>query len=216
MESTTAPRKRYAKTLQRRSAVARAALDVILEKGHRALTTSEVAARASMSETAMLYHFPTRDHILVAAMELADTDYRAVYTAEFHINDAENADWPPPAMAHLTIDDEAITRLFLALSAEAVNPEHPAHGYLKDHHATVISEFTKGVERRQAQGIADPRLDPSSVARQMMAAWSGLRMQWLVDPTFDLVAEVAQAFRALNAHQLMQFKQEINDFMSER
>ena len=215
MDSTTAPRKRYAKTLERRSAVARAALDIVLEKGHRALTTAEVAARASISETAMLYHFPTRDHILVAAMELADEDYRAILTAEFHVIDGGNADWPPPAMAHLTLDDQATTRLFLALSAEAVNPEHPAHAYLKAHHEQVIFEFTEGVKRRQAKGIADPKLDPDRVARQMMAAWSGLRMQWLIDPSLDLTAAVSQSFLALNGYPLMKFKQEMTEFMSQ-
>ncbi|PRB41044.1 TetR family transcriptional regulator [Arthrobacter sp. MYb23] len=214
MDSTTSPRKRYAKTLERRSAVARAALDIVLEKGHRALTTAEVAARASMSETAMLYHFPTRDHILVAAMELADQEYRAILTAEFHVLDGGSSDWPPPAMAHLTLDDQATTRLFLSLSAEAVDPGHPAHSYLKAHHEQVVFEFAEGVRRRQAKGLADPALDPEKVGRQMMAAWSGLRMQWLIDPTLDLTSAVSQAFLALNGHPLMKFKQQLTELMA--
>ena len=35
----------------------------------QALTTAAVAQRAGMSERTMLYHLPTRDHLLVAALE---------------------------------------------------------------------------------------------------------------------------------------------------
>ena len=98
MESTTRTRKPYAKTVERRLAVARAALEIIREKGHRALTTAEVASRACMSETAMLYHFPSRDHILVAAMELADRDSRNSLTEQFQGSRVLRDEWPPPSL----------------------------------------------------------------------------------------------------------------------
>ena len=214
MEATTRTRRPYAKTVERRLAVARAALEIILEKGHRALTTAEVASRASMSETAMLYHFPSRDHILVAAMELADQDSRTLLTEEFQGSHALRDEWPPPELARLSGEDASVTRLFLALSAEAVNPEHPAHTYLKDHRENAVLEFAEGVKRRQAKGYALPGLDPASVARQMVALWSGLRMQWLVDPSFDLATEVSQGFRALTGQPIMDAKQKIGELIS--
>lgn len=216
MESTTTrARKPYAKTVERRSAIARAALDIVLEKGHRALTTSEVASRAGMSETAMLYHFPTRDHILVAAMELANQDSRTLLTRELLGRDAERDEWPARALAGLSSEDIAVTRLFFALSAEAVNPDHPAHGFLKDHQERAIAEFAKGIQRRQADGFALPGLDPQVVARKVVAVWSGLRMQWLINPSFDLASEVSQAFKALTGQPVMEAKRKIAEVISE-
>jgi AcrR family transcriptional regulator len=162
----------------------------------------------------MLYHFPSRDHILVAAMELADQDSRTLLTEEFQGSYALRDEWPPPELARLSGEDASITRLFLALSAEAVNPEHPAHTYLKDHRENAVLEFAEGVKRRQANGYALPGLDPVSVARQMVALWSGLRMQWLVDPSFDLATEVAQGFRALTGQPIMDAKQKIGELIS--
>ena len=215
MEAVTRTRRPYAKTVERRLAVARAALEIILEKGHRALTTAEVAARACMSETAMLYHFPTRDHILVAAMELADRNSRELLTEQLGGSFALRDEWPPPELARLSGEDESVSRLFLALSAEAVNPEHPAHLYLKNHRENAVLQFAEGVKSRQADGYALPGLDPLSVARQMVGLWSGLRMQWLVDPSFDLVAEVSRGFKALTGQPLMEAKQKIGDLLSE-
>ncbi|TLM83559.1 TetR/AcrR family transcriptional regulator [Pseudarthrobacter sp. NamE2] len=214
MESATRARGPYAKTVERRSAVARAALEIVLEKGHRAITTAEVASRAGMSETAMLYHFPTRDHILVAAMELADSDSRTVLTDQFLGSEAQQGEWPPPELARLSAEDEAVTRLFFALSAEAVNTDHPAHQYLKDHQEQTVLHFADGIRRRQSNGYALPGLDPHAVARQVAAVWSGLRMQWLVNPTFDLASEVSQAFKALTGQSIMEAKRSINDLVS--
>lgn len=45
-------------------------LDVVIEKGHGKVTTAEVAARASTSEATVLYDYPSKDHLLVAALEL--------------------------------------------------------------------------------------------------------------------------------------------------
>lgn len=213
MESATRTRRPYAKTVERRHAIARAALEIVLEKGHRALTTAEVAVRASMSETAMLYHFPTRDHILVAAMELSDQESRKVLTDEFMRSESQRDEWPPPELARLSSEAEPVTRLFLALSAEAVNPEHPAHAYLKGHRQNAILEFAEGVKRRQVAGYALPGLDPQSVARQMVALWSGLRMQWLVDPNFDLTSEVTTGFRALTGQSIMEAKRSMDDIL---
>lgn len=216
MESTTArARKTYAKTVERRSAIARAALDVVLEKGHRALTTSEVASRAGMSETAMLYHFPTRDHILVAAMELADQDSRTLLTHEFLGSEAEKDEWPPRALAILSFEEVAVTRLFFALSAEAVNPDHPAHGFLKNHQERAVAEFAGGIQRRQHEGLALPGLDPQAAARKVVAVWSGLRMQWLINPSFDVALEVAHAFKAITGQQVMEAQRRIAGIISE-
>lgn len=46
-----------------------ATLDVIYDVGYHAATTQEIAARAKVSRGALLYHFPTRADIILAAME---------------------------------------------------------------------------------------------------------------------------------------------------
>ena len=62
----------YAKTQARRAEIARAALDVVTTDGHKAVTVASVAARSGLSEATVAYHFATRDHLLVAAVELSN------------------------------------------------------------------------------------------------------------------------------------------------
>ncbi|NTW42822.1 MAG: TetR family transcriptional regulator, partial [Cellulomonadaceae bacterium] len=72
---TTAARKErgpYARTALRREQIARASLEIVVELGHENLTTAEVARRAGSSEATALYHFPSKDHLLVAALEHQD------------------------------------------------------------------------------------------------------------------------------------------------
>lgn len=210
----TKTRGRYAKTAERRAAVARAALDIIQEKGHKALTTAEVAATAGMSETALMYHFPSRDHVLVAAMELADEEIGSRMTAESMASELVSGDWDPAGAARLVLTEETTVRLLLALEAEAPNPEHPAHQYMKKHNENAILAYAAAIKRRQGEGRARPGLDPKSTARQMMALWSGLRAQWLIDPSFDFPNELAQAFRALTGEAAMDTKKKIEELIA--
>ncbi|BAS12660.1 hypothetical protein AHiyo8_09630 [Arthrobacter sp. Hiyo8] len=214
MEQATKTRGRYAKTAERRAAVARAALEIIRRKGHKALTTAEVASAAGMSETALMYHFPTRDHVLVAAMELADEEIGSRMTAESVAAELVSGDWDPAGTARLVLTEGNTVRLLLALGADAPDPEHPAHSYMKKHNENAILAFAAAVKRRQAEGRARPGLDPMGTGRQMMALWSGLRAQWLVDPSFDFANEVAAAFRALTGEAAMDTKKKIEDLIA--
>ena len=213
MEQGGRTRGRYAKTAERRAAVARAALDIVLEKGHRALTTAEVASRAGMGETTLLYHFPSRDHVLVAAMELSDEDFRTRARAELLAAGLLDEDWGL-GPARLALGQDRTARLLLALEAEAPDPEHPAHEYLKRRNDGAVRRLAERVRLRQREGRALPGLNPLGTARQILAAWTGLRAQWLIDPSFDFPQEVAQAYRALTGEAAMEAKNKIQDLIT--
>lgn len=216
MQETTRTRGPYAKSAARRAAVAQAALSIVRESGHKALTTAAVATRAEISETSMLHHFPTRDHLFVAAMELADKEGGERLSAEDIADGAGMSDvgWIPARLVEMAMQDQSVIRLFVALGAEAANPGHPAHEYMKRHNELAVNEFAAVVERRQAEGLAHPDIEPLSAARQMMAAWSGLQGQWLVDPSFDLAQEVALAFRRLTGQPTMEARRMIGDILT--
>ena len=110
-----------AKTPERRAAIARAALDIVTEVGHRALTTAEVAARAGLSERAMLYHFPTRDHLLVAALELADADRADHYIAEHAAAATVRLEGMAEDFASAAVRNDHVIRLMAAMTAAATD-----------------------------------------------------------------------------------------------
>ena len=73
-------------------------------------------------------------------------------------------------------------RLYFLLSAEALNPSHPARQYFVDREAATLDAFARMVGPHVAA--------PLATARQLLAFMSGLEEQWLrADHGFDLVAE---------------------------
>lgn len=85
MASTTVasrPRRTQAdRTAHTRSALLRAAIECIAERGYAATTTTEIARRAGLSRGAQLNHFATKAELMVAALEQFYADRRAEFRA---------------------------------------------------------------------------------------------------------------------------------------
>ena len=54
---------------ERRRDIAEATLALVVEKGHRAVVTAEIARRTGLSEPGVLYHFPSKDELLIGALQ---------------------------------------------------------------------------------------------------------------------------------------------------
>jgi AcrR family transcriptional regulator len=197
----------YARTAQRREEIARAVFEIVLEKGHAAVTTAEVAERSDTREATVLYHFPTKDHLLVAALQFAEDEDTDATTA-----------FSPDALKVLNLEGlrdfakavprrEAIMRLYTSLAGSATIPDHPAQEYFANHYGRAVEEYAVLVRQRQDVGLAHPGLDPVEVARQFLAVWDGLQAQWLVDQSFDLPEALVSAFRRLSGQNWMEARQ---------
>ncbi|HSA52439.1 MAG TPA: TetR/AcrR family transcriptional regulator [Yinghuangia sp.] len=203
--TTGKPRGPYARTAQRRRDIARAVLDIVVEKGHGSVTTAEVARRSGTREATVMYHFPTKDHLLVAALRQDQEDDLVRYLAgsESDVLDLDGL----RAYARALPRRESIMRLYSALAGNAAVPGHPAQEYFAGHYRVATEQFANLIERRQAAGLAHPGLDPAQAARQVVATWDGLQAQWLVDPDFDLGELLIAAFRRLTGQNWMEARQ---------
>ncbi|KPM57035.1 TetR family transcriptional regulator [Frankia sp. CcI49] len=200
-------RGRYARTAGRRREIAQTVLDLVMEKGHAQVTIAEVARRVATSEATVLYHYPSKDHLLVAALERDD---------ELAVDRAERDGVPPSAgLPGLDLDAlgayaggegvrEAVMRLRVVLAGQAAIPGHPAEEYVAQHHRAAVETYARLVADRQRDGKAHPSLDPVEVARQFIALWGGLQAQWLVARDFDLGATLVSAFRRLSGQNWME------------
>ncbi len=212
--TTRGKRGPYAKTAETKATIGRAALDIVREKGHRALTTAEVSERAGVSEATRFYHFPTRDHLLVAAMEAAEVESEA-FMGDEAANPAVGLDIVPARLVRRGMTQVNELRLFAALAGEAPDPEHPAHDFLKRHNERSVEAYAAAIRQRMAEGLAHPDLGSVSVARQMIAVWNGLQSQWLTDPTFDLADEIVQAWRRLTGQPAMEAKKALEALLDQ-
>ena len=214
---STSPAKRgpYAKSAEKRAAIAKAAYEVVMEVGHVQLTTAAVAARAGMLERTMLYHFPTRDHLLVAAIE---------YFEGFIDGDGQEGERPlaPPSEFRDLIDqlaqrspgEDKRLRLQVALASASQDPTHPAHEFFQRHYERVMAEMIDLMEARQAAGLAHPDRDPVRMARQFIAVWDGLQQSWLIRRDFDLTEEITEAFREISGQNALEARAAVQDLLS--
>ncbi len=186
-----------------------------MEVGHVQLTTAAVAARAGMLERTMLYHFPTRDHLLVAAIE---------YFEGFIAGEGPEGERPlaPPSEFRDLIDELAQRspgedkrlRLQVALASAAQDPAHPAHEFFQRHYERVMAEMIDLMKARQAAGLAHPDRDPVRMARQFVAVWDGLQQSWLIRRDFDLTEEITEAFREISGQNAMEARAAVQDLLS--
>lgn len=176
----------------RRAQLLDEAIRIIGERGYYGFSVQDLAARRGLTTAGLLYHFKTKEELLIAV--LAERDRRAeaalmeVLTA-FPIADIENPVLSLPmvhglfrAMMEITIAQPELSRLFVVLSAEALHKAHPGHEHFRQREARVIEMCGRIVRTHVA--------NPQSTARQISALMLGLQQQWLgAEGAFDLLAE---------------------------
>lgn len=197
----------YAKTRGRLTAVADATLAIIEADGHAAVSFQEVARRAGLTEAQVLYHFPSKDHLLVGALERADAVAIDETGADLESMLADDDEPDPEEVMSAFVErgllNMNLRRLYLEQRSAAVDPEHPAHAYVTRRQRTAAEYYIAYLRRMHATGYAHPDVEPERFGRQLVALWEGLEAQWMVDPSFDLAAELGAAVRLAARHDEM-------------
>ena len=191
----------YAGTRRRRETIARAVLDLVHEVGHESVTIAQVAERSGSSEATVLYHFPSRDHLLVAALELDDRS--AVTRSHLDADSVLSLEQFHDMVATASRSDP-ILRLLFTVKGQAASTEHPAWAYLEQRNAMSITIFTQLIAGRQREGLAHPGLDPRQIAIQLIAMWDGLTSLWFTGIDFDLADMLVDATRRLSGENVME------------
>jgi AcrR family transcriptional regulator len=186
----------------RRQRILDEAIRAIGQSGYQGFTVQELAQRCGLTNGGLLYHFGSKEQLLVAVLE--ERDRREAQnipaTVELVSHGVRRQDLPLAAvlegmrliMAGVAQHPE-LTRLYAVLQAESLDETHPAHDYFLRRQAMALDELTRSF----APHVARPR----DTARQIHALMDGLSLQWLREKqAFNLVAEwgrvVARLFPA--------------------
>ncbi|WP_337059323.1 TetR/AcrR family transcriptional regulator [Kineococcus sp. G2] len=174
------------------------ALDVALElfgaRGYRGTAIALVAQRAGLSQSGLLHHFPTKAALLTAA--LAHRDAR---TTPVLVGREEPVGWAAfeglQRLVAANARDRAWVELFVTISAEAVDPAHPAHEWARDHYAGITAWINAALRAGVAAGEVSPEADVDAITAATVAVMDGLQVQWLHSGAAEGTAMVA-GFRA--------------------
>ena len=171
---------------ERRARIVAAALDVFAERGYKGASLAQIGERAGITQQAVLYHFRSKDQLLVAALEERDRQDRQwwVETVDSAAQDLDFLELCQRLVEHNSQRLERV-RLFTVLAADSVIDGHPAQAFFRDRYARMREQLAGQLaalyERMGRRG-------PSVAV--VIAVLDGLQLQWLLDPEgFDMVGE---------------------------
>lgn len=176
---------------RRREQILTAAVELFGEVGYRGTSLRDIAQRVGITHPGLLYHFHSKQELLSAVLARRDASDETTFGLHDQPSGREQAKLILELAEHNS-KTPGIIELFATLSAEATDPEHPAHEYFKDRYQMVTGAFRSMFEGLAADGDLVADVDAEVMGVTMVALMDGLQVQWLYSP--DTV-DVAQALR---------------------
>jgi AcrR family transcriptional regulator len=183
----------------RRDQILEEAIRIVGERGYYGFTVQELAQRCGISNAGLLYHFGSKDQLLLEMLQEferreGDAISELAKRAE---RESKRGGLSTTAVLELlrtmalrgTTQPE-IGRLHLVLLSETLDPGHPAHALYKKRQAKMLAFFSN---------LISPHADaPRSTARLLVAIADGLALQWVREEAgFNFVTEWDRAILAL-------------------
>lgn len=192
---------RVTKGERTRQRILQSALQMFAERGFARTSLRDVAAHAKITHAGLLHYFDGKDDLLATLMIERDENEMAAiqaYLAEqgddgrpLHDADTVIIPWMVRDIARNQRQPE-IAPLFVKLSAEATDPDHPANAHFRRRYRGLRKSLARAFAAQFA--AADPPVtdrDPQRCAQQLIALADGLQVQWLLDPdSTDMVASL--------------------------
>ncbi len=176
----------YPKGVARRAQILRTALEVFATEGDRKASLRKIADRVGLTDTGVLHYFGSREELFLAVIDERDQASRDA---------AVGAVDPLEAIVRTVrhnMDVPGLVQLYVAMTAAAPEPGHPAGPYFEGRYTELRSAIRTGIEVMQAEGRARTDISAELLARLLVAAVDGAQLQWLIDPDIDM-AEVVGA-----------------------
>lgn len=193
---TRKPRGPYAKGTAKREEILDRAVEAFGKTGYHATSMREIAAACNLSQAGLLHHFPNKEALLLAIVDMRETrqfDNRPLEelspkgSAERYLRQVE-----------INQEQEALTRLWANLVGEATDPAHPTHEYFKQRYRKSRENFE--VVSAQMNGRKTPNKEDKLKAQLFIAMWDGLQNQWLIDEEFDMKPAFAYALEMFSKY----------------
>jgi AcrR family transcriptional regulator len=181
---TVKVRKQYAVGVKRRQEILQAALEIFSVQGYRGASMADIAEKVGLTVAGVLHYYSSKEELLAAVLERRDHGL-----TPWFLNKWEETGSFREASRELMVramGSPHELRLFVTMSAEATDPEHPAHAYFQERYRTSRQHFTDVLDQAKARG----ELAAIASGPVLMAVLDGLQIQWLLEPSFDILGEL--------------------------
>jgi AcrR family transcriptional regulator len=172
----------------RREQILLVATEAFGHSGFRGVALADIAAKVGISQPGLLHHFPSKEALLIAALERRDAENTQQMAAVFETSSVVDA---LLGLVRQNMENPESMRLYTVTSVESIDPGHPAHEFFRRRYARIRAVMAERIVRDQQAGRLLPTLDPVEVGSEIIAVMDGLQVQWLLDSSTDMYAIMA-------------------------
>lgn len=183
-----------------RARIVAASLELFARQGFRATALAQIAKGADLSPTALTHHFPHKEALLTEVLALRDQrDRDDLIALEPCAPEGWRALERLGRLVLLNSTRPQLVRLYVTVSSEALDADHPAHAWAQRHYAearqAIVDDLASGVRA----GTVAPETPTEQVASSALAMMDGLQTQWLLSGgTLDMASAFATYVQTLH------------------
>lgn len=171
----------YEKGVARRQEILDRAIEVFRERGADGTSLRRIAQMIGVSHAALLHYFDSREQLLVAVYEHAESQRD---TSE---DKSESGVDVLVQAAKINVGVPGMVELYTTLVAAALAAEGtPSNIFFRDRFARVRNDLAERFAAEQAAGRLRDDVEPADMAALFVAASDGLQIQWLLEPSVEL------------------------------
>ena len=176
----------YQNGIKRRREIVESAAKIFGQYGYGGGSLRQIAGEVGVTPAALTRHFDGKEGLLLAVLDYWDeVNDRQSPT---NLRGLDRFIAMPDRVKFHTLD-RGLIEMFLTVAAEASNPRHPAHEAVRRRYERVISngvlELRQAIDLQQVLPMSDERI--LAEVRGAYAMMDGIQLQWLIDPSIDLV-----------------------------
>ncbi|MQY02559.1 TetR/AcrR family transcriptional regulator [Actinomadura macrotermitis] len=179
-----------------RSRILDSAAELFSRSGFHAVSLRDIAAHAGLTHAGLLHHFPSKEALLIKVLGRRDRHDALLLFPPGHEPRADELLDDIVGVVSRNMRTPGLVGLYVKISGEAVNPEHPAHDYFVQRYQVLRDRLTWAFGQLFAQASPPLEHDPALAARQLLGLMDGLQTQWLLEPdAIDMQACVVAFLR---------------------
>lgn len=176
-------------------------MESLARHGFRGTSLASLAAECGTSHSNLLYYFGSKERLLhevvVERERTEESDYeeaRAVGRGSL-----AGLAWLRYVVRQ-NVGQQMLTRLYVVLAAENLDPGDPLHQFFVDRYERVRQLVVAAYQADVVRGAARPGVDTGQLAAEVIAVLMGTEVQWLMDPDHvDFVGIVDRYLEGLQA-----------------
>lgn len=148
------------------------------EVGSRGTTIAAVAEQVGMTDAGVLYHFTTKQDLVLAVLEQFDRDAKH----DLRLDELSGIEMLRSARTWgvgMELVPE-IQSLLVVLTAEHLHADGPVRDYIRRRYRLILARFSEAFAHAAAAGDLRHDLDPDLEASALVAHLDGIRLQWFL------------------------------------